>query len=837
MNSRALEPEYGENRMKRVSHKFWLLAIIVLLVTCSSPGEKLDIQFTGDANLEIGGPYVGLAFHHAAAIPQRISFFYPVANSIDHSRDYWTRDTSYTMEWNLRTDADSVISLGRDREIPFEFTPYRIVFTDEHENFTLVASYQFCSSKPAFVQRLLFKNPTDQSQHFEFNYRLNDALRTCHTYKVVDSCRAEIDTVSGGVYKYFDDPDTKDAVIFTANAGIKPNSISINSPNEIPFTAFGYDLELAPGASQEIILIIGSTTESEAHTSVDYLLSSFEQDVHEYEQAIETKIFQTNLTQTGNKDDDHSIAWAKAVMEANQHYLDGELVPMPCPAEYNFYFTHDVLVTDLAAVMFDADRVRRDLAYIISQADTNLVIPHAYYWKDGEYQTEYASSDNWNNFWFVQLAASYLRHSNDRLFLESLYPYISVCIQRTLLTLEADSLMWSNRPDWWDIGSNFGPSAYMTILAIRTLRDYIYVSATLGENLPELAQWAATAEAMETALTSKLWDSEMEYLVSYHNDGSKDEHYYIGSLLAVDFGLLSEEKAQKLVNTASRVLLDEKVGIYNAYPMDFEEWGDYYKFVGNEAGAKWDYFNGGIWPQGNAWYAMALIATDAREEAAQFIQTNMSLNGIWSGPNGQPAYYEVRNANRDDPLKYGHVDKPQFLWASAWYLYSLYDLLGVRENCWNIGLDPFLVSEQETAQFQLFTGGKDVRVRISGEGKTIASIRFDGRQVATSVLPEDLSVSEGIDIQLGHPKQPYIAAVGSALESCKYEKGELALHLRAYPGYRDQVKVVSPREPRQIELNQKDVSQAMQIEKAGTYYIITTTFSHETSATELLMRF
>jgi hypothetical protein len=33
----------------------------------------------------------------------------------------------------------------------------------------------------------------------------------------------------------------------------------------------------------------------------------------------------------------------------------------------------------------------------------------------------------------------------------------------------------------------------------------------------------------------------------------------------------------------------------------------------------------------------------------------MSLYGIMNGPNGQPAYYEVRNANKENPVEYGTV--------------------------------------------------------------------------------------------------------------------------------------------------------------------------------------
>lgn len=816
----------------------WLSLFFGIFYTCVRPAEKLDINFQGDANLEVAGPYVGLAFHHGVMIPQRISFFYPVANSIDHSQDYWTRDTSFTMKWTLSAgSSDSVLELGREKEVPFEFTPYKVTFTDEHPNFTLTASYQFCQTKPACVQRIGFENITDQKQNFRFSYKLEGGLRTCHTYKIVDSCRVEIDEMTSTVYNHFSDPDTKAATVFVANAGLKPTKIFTQSLNEKPFTAFDYELALAPGEKQDIVLIIGSTTESESHPAVKYLLQNYTNEIHNYEQTTERKIFKTNLTRTGNPDTDHSVAWAKAVMETNQHYLDGELVPMPCPAEYNFYFTHDVQVTDLAAVQFDLERVRRDLKHIINHADENQIIPHAYYWKDGKYVTEYASSDNWNNFWFIQLTASYLRHSGDTTFVKELYQFASVCLNRALLTLEKDSLMWSNRPDWWDIGHDYGPKAYMTILAIKSLRDYIYISATLDSNQDKLEQFSATADAMQQALSTKLWDPQMGYLVSYHDDGSLDEHYYIGPLLAVGFDLLSPEQSQILLKTAQHKLLDDHVGVYNAFPMDFDELINYFKFVGNEAGAKFDYFNGGVWSQGNAWYAMALIKNGYRAEAAKFIETTMSLHGIWAGPNGQPAYYEVRNANRTDPAVYGHVDKPQFLWASAWYLYSLYDLFGVRENVWNISLDPYLSEGQKTNQFHLFAGGNDMVVTVDGAGSSVAAIDFDGEEAYSAVLPENLKDIHRLHLKLGPPEYPYLAQVNSALESYKPGNQELAIRLRAFPGFKDRIIVISPQTPKQVLLNSQNILETATVEQVENHCRITVPLTFKTELTEVRVTF
>ena len=118
----------------------------------------------------------------------------------------------------------------------------------------------------------------------------------------------------------------------------------------------------------------------------------------------------------------HAALWARAIMAANEHFLDDWILPMPCPAEYNFYFTHDVLVSDLTAVHFDPARVKRDLDFIVKHARADSVIPHAYYWKDSTFVTEWADSDNWNNYWMIITTASYLRHTADFSFVKIIYP-------------------------------------------------------------------------------------------------------------------------------------------------------------------------------------------------------------------------------------------------------------------------------------------------------------------------------------------------------------------------------------------------------------------------------
>ncbi|MFA4839847.1 MAG: hypothetical protein WC703_10285, partial [Candidatus Neomarinimicrobiota bacterium] len=462
----------------------WLIsAILCVFISCNPSPQKdsrhsgLAVHFEKEAKLEVGGPFVGVEFHHSYMIPQRISFYYPVANSIDRSQDYWKRDTSFVAEWFLKIGDGPRESIGR-KPVEFELTPYSVEFFDKESARDFGVMYRFCGEKPAMVVTYRIVNRLKKSAVFEFDTRLFTSIRTCHTFREIDRAVVQSDSAGMTIYTNFADADAQSAQVFVANAGEMPVAIAPEKTDK-PSARFVYRRELAPGGTMRIVQIVGSAKQSEGRSVVDYLRKNYKQEIAGYEAAVLEKATKASLLQTGDAQTDHSIAWAKAVMEANAHYLDGEIVPMPCPAEYNFYFTHDVLVSDLAAVNFDLPRVRRDLDFIIRHADKDRIIPHAYYWKDGKYVTEYASSDNWNNFWFVQVAASYLRHSGDIEFIGKLYPFIGKSVERALLTKEADNLMWSFRPDWWDIGHNYGPRTYMTILAIKTLRDYNYISTVL----------------------------------------------------------------------------------------------------------------------------------------------------------------------------------------------------------------------------------------------------------------------------------------------------------------------------------------------------------------------
>ncbi|TVQ16658.1 MAG: hypothetical protein EA364_00105, partial [Balneolaceae bacterium] len=287
------------------------------------------------------------------------------------------------------------------------------------------------------------------------------------------------------------------------------------------------------------------------------------------------------------------------------------------------------------------------------------------------------------------------------------------------------------------------------------------------------------------------------------------------------------DRKQKLVATAGEKILDPKIGVYTVYPMDFHTLIDYLKLAGNEAGDPYYYINGGIWPHGNAWYALALMETGKNDEALSFIRDVMSLDGIINSPNGQPAMYEYRVSKKDDPSVYGKIDKPQFTWAAAWYLYSLYNVYGVKENEWNIAVNPWLPAGQEGLQFVLTSGGRNVMVDVQGgkeaaPGSRVERIHYDGVRVYSTVLPYKGDAAGGrvaggltgpatgtLDITMGRLTTPLLTGLSARLQKAGYDdaKMEMKVEAASFPGHRVTAEFDSPYPVERVLQNGSEVKE------------------------------
>ena len=809
-----------------------------LVDSIPATGQESDLTIQSSkevGQIEIGSPYVGIEIHKSFPLLNRISFYYPVANSIDVSEDYWKRENFRIMSIGLKAGSSPKRFL-QPQVYKVSQTPYSVSFIGNDSDAQIRITYEFARKEPVMVATYQVTNTSAITKDYEVYTRLETTLRTSHTYTRIDSAYTEFQPEGSIIRTNYPFPETGNAQVFIMNAGFQPSSFTTSDPRLTgfatlddwwlqtasplpgtlipkarlgkPVAAFTYDKRLSPGSSITIVQIVGSSSIAEAKAKTDVLRTSYQREVDEYRNYILGASLASDAIVTGDKDLDLTSRWSKAVLATNAHYLQGRIVPMPAQAEYNFYFTHDALLTDLAAVNFDLGRVRSDLEYIVSLADTDGTIPHAYYWKDTAYKTEYAGPENWNHFWFTLVCARYLRHSGDRDFVARLYPYIEQSIQTALRNKGPDDLMWSMRPDWWDIGRNFGPRAYMTILAIRALKEFAFISSSLGRTGPALRFNEQLASRMNSRLVDKLWDDKLNYLISYYEDGKEDRHIYMGSLLASHFDLLDDEKNSKLLATARTKLLDERLGLYTLYPMDLHLLIDYMKFAGNEAGDPYHYANGGIWPHGNAWYALALISNGLNRDALEFVRKTMTLAGVIHSPNGQPALYEYRISDKSDPAVYGKIDKPQFLWAGGWYLYTLYNLFGLRENAWNISFSPFIPEEMNSVQLTVTLKGRPVVVDIRGEGTTLSSISFDGRMIPSAIVPEDMEHLRKIDLKLGKAGTPYLRAANALVMSPTYDSKTKTLQfdLESFEDHLIEVDIVSPTPGRSIAINGAHIS-------------------------------
>lgn len=797
----------------------------------------LAVQYRGGkAQIEIGGPYAGIEMHASMPLLNRISFFDPRANSIDRSENYWRREMWKIQHLAVRIN-DGAARWLNGEVYDITQTPHAVRFTTEFDGIVFKVVYRFFDKAPAFLAEFSALNRRSENMQLQLLTSLASTLRTSHSYRTIQptSCRflEEHSTVS----HLFAEPEVGNACLFimnmaeqpflwepvftdTADYGLKLLQLSENAGQlpgrDVPantmfepgFT-FLYRQTLPAQSMMTVRQIIGSTAADKLDSTLIHLKYNWQEAANAYERRLFNQRMQYAPLRVGEPWMDHSLEWARTLIDVNRHYLDGQLLPMPCPAQYNFFFSHDALVTALAGVYYDPERVRDDLAFIISKVDPAGRIPHACYWKDDRYVTEYAGEDNWNNMWMIIVSASYLRHTGDHCFAERLYPFLSVCLKHILSQRGPDDLIWSARPDWWDIGHNYGPRAYMTILAIRAIRDYVYLSAVLGVNLEQLPELQNLSRRMQQQLQDKLWDHDYNYLMNHFADGSSDPHWYIGSLLAAHFGLLDSVGQAQLIVTAQNKLLDKNIGIYNAFPMDFHQWKDFLRFSGDEAGAPATYFNGGIWPQGNAWYALALMRSSAYGQAFDFMRRIMTVQGIMNGPNGQPAMYEVRMPIPDDPRRYGRVDKPQFLWAAGWYLYCLYHLLGFDEDQWNVSIDPARIDFFYGSKITADVWGTKVIIESNHGAGSSALWKGQNNIWLSTIIPHQAAVHDG-PLRLYRTEvnsMPIVERCASIIRDLSYDKDErqLILDVQAFPGHQDSLVIRSEGVPIGIWINEKEI--------------------------------
>jgi glycogen debranching enzyme len=802
--------------------------------------SKIYQRFQGKyGQLEIGGKYAGAEFHNSRPLPSRISFYYPVANSIDLSTNYWERHKSIPLELIIKSDQISdTLSRG---SFEYRYVPFSAIFSNTTARYQIEISYDFCDNLPALALGIRLKNLSSSSQTYEVIFSLNPTLRTSHTYQIRDQGEISFARSGSVAFVRFDEADTDSALLFIINDEELP---VVNQPdskrNSYPqsrerLVSFDYRKHAEVNGELAITILIGTCQQSEETEIIDRVLKSWKSDIQKSKKRILNYAYSkagfdlpdTTLTET--------LLWSRMILASNHHYIDEHFLPMPCPAEYNFFFTHDALVAGLGAVYFDTDWMKQSLLFLHSITLADSILPHAYYWKDGSYKTEYCGSDNWNHFWFIISSASYFRHSGDHETMRIILPSLQKSLAMTLEHKGGDDLMYASRPDWWDIGNVYGARVYHTSLMIRALKDYVYIVSQLDMSDKTDSEYLGLAERMKVQLTEKLWDAERGFLMNPLDKDHSDHHYYSGSLIAAWLSLLNDSLHNELLKTARRELLDENLGIRNAMPPDFHKMGSVYKFNEEEMGDPYYYFNGGVWPQGIIWYSLGLIAAKKPDNAMENIKKYLTLAGIKRSSCGQPSFYEYRFSDPNSP-DYGMIDKPTFLWAAGWYVYALYHLFGVRENSANISFSPNLPEGFHEVSYHITLAGKLCHVQWTGTGIYFKEIRMNGK-TSYSAIPE--SGVESVMLKRGKPTAPYLADSNCKIESVFYssEENTLLVECEGIPSQKAEFKLISPFRLKSVLIDRQKTSPKVKSVSDNGIHIYTILFELRGSQTSFRLFF
>ena len=292
------------------------------------------------------------------------------------------------------------------------------------------------------------------------------------------------------------------------------------------------------------------------------------------------------------------------------------------------------------------------------------------------------------------------------------------------------------------------------------------------------------------ALVDELWDDDAGYLLNGLDSTAMDRHYYTGSLLAAAFDLLDAAKRDTLIETARRELLDENVGVRNAMPMDYHLLTDVYHFQEGEVGHA-----GRVHERRRLAARQRVVRARADRRRARWTTraTLWSATSAWpestDSPNGQPAFYEYRNADAYVARlrRYRQADVPvggRLVPARA------LPTGGRARDAVESLAQPRPAEGFETVAYDLAVAGGQSRVSWSGTGDGVSTHRGGRRRDA---LGRPDRAASRIELERGVPTGPYLANASCLIDGVERgPDGSSTVRVRGVVGQRVSLDVVAP---------------------------------------------
>jgi hypothetical protein len=152
-------------------------------VAVDSLHDRLKVTHEGKYDeVEVGSKYVGLEFMNGSPLLNRISFYYPVANSVDLTRDYWKRGEYPSLFLGLKSGDAAKAWIGLE-PWQYELTPYAVAYTRQDDTKAVTVSYDFMETFPAFRLRIVVRNLGDQPLPIELYTHLEATQLSISTMK------------------------------------------------------------------------------------------------------------------------------------------------------------------------------------------------------------------------------------------------------------------------------------------------------------------------------------------------------------------------------------------------------------------------------------------------------------------------------------------------------------------------------------------------------------------------------------------------------------------------------------------------------------------------------
>lgn len=225
-----------------------------------------------------------------------------------------------------------------------------------------------------------------------------------------------------------------------------------------------------------------------------------------------------------------------------------------------------------------------------------------------------------------------------------------------LKSRERHGLLWDgDMAEWMDSIHKSGILLYTNIIYWRMLIRLADWLAPI--NLKKSRQFRSKAESISAALRERLWSGK--FFADWHDSSRHDYFYSFGNLLAITWGLTSDEESKTILIEAEKT----KIGFTletntQAYPW-WRVW-----WLSHLAGIA-DYQNCGfLWWQPGLAYILALTKMGKRKEAEKLLE-NMAEQVVNDG-----GFYECYDRDGKPVKRLFYQAEHPFAWAAGMFLWA-----------------------------------------------------------------------------------------------------------------------------------------------------------------------